>query len=199
MDDASCEADLDLRDMDDLAKGDDCALNRLMDRNGDLVFRFLIRSLGNEQDALDLAQETFVRVYKHRARYRPTRKFRSWLFTIASNLARDRIRWRRRHPEVTLPLPDELEETLSANDSRPKQPDEVSSSNEQSTRVREAVMSLPEDLRLALVLFHFHDHSYDQIAGILKCSIKAVDSRLYRAKKLLRERLSLQCEKMERV
>ncbi len=189
MEDSFGEANIDFQDMADLANGDDNALNRLMDRHGDLVFRFLIRSLGDEQDALDLAQETFVRVYKQRARYRPTRKFRSWLLTISSNLARDRIRWRRRHPEVALPMPDELEESLSASTAMPQQPDEISCSNEQSSKIREAIMNLPEDLRLAVVLFHYQGNSYEEIGEILNCSTKAVDSRLYRAKKLLRERL----------
>lgn len=199
MEDPSSDANLDFRDMADLANGEDVALNRLMDRHGELVYRFLVRALGNEHDALDLAQETFVRVYKQRTRFRPGRKFQSWLLTISSNLARDRIRWRRRHPEVALPASNELEASLSGGTSRPKQPDQITSQNEESLRVREAVMALPEDLRLPLVLFHFHGNSYEEIGQILKCSSKAVDSRLYRAKKLLRERLSSQTKKTEKV
>ena len=199
MEDPSSEANLDFRDMADLANGDDAALHRRMDRHGELVYRFLVRAVGYEHDALDLAQETFVRVYKQRTRFRPGRKFQSWLLTISSNLARDRIRWRRRHPEVALPASNELEASLSGATSRPKQPDQITSQNEESLRVREAVTALPEDLRLPLVLFHFHGNSYEEIGQILKCSSKAVDSRLYRAKKLLRERLSSQTKKTEKV
>src|SRR5882672_10427062 len=84
-----------------LQAGDDRALDALMDRWQIPLRRFIFRSLQNEADALDLAQETFVRVYAHRAKFRSGAKFSTWLFSIALNLCRDRARRGKVHP-VTL-------------------------------------------------------------------------------------------------
>src|SRR5205823_5130830 len=94
--------DQDAVDMERLAAGRDDALNELMERHGERLFHYLIRLLQNEGDAEDLAQESFVRVYQHRARYNARQKFSTWLYAIASNLARDRFRWRARHPQISL-------------------------------------------------------------------------------------------------
>src|SRR6185295_7265752 len=88
-------------DMQRLMKGHDSALNALMDRHAGPLFQFLFRMVNNEEDAADLAQETFARVYRYRARYNHG-KFTTWLYTIASNLARSEYRRRRRHPNVSL-------------------------------------------------------------------------------------------------
>ena len=97
------EADaFDRADMQRLAAGQDTALNDLMERHAPAVFHFLCRMLHNEDDANDLAQETFVRVFRARETFRPTEKFSAWLFTIVANLARNHIRWRSRHPNVSL-------------------------------------------------------------------------------------------------
>src|SRR5882762_5802656 len=85
-----------------LASGHDGALNDLMERHSEKLFHYLIRCLQNEEDAADLAQETFVRVYQNRAKFRPDAKFSTWLYTIASNLVKTRYRFRSRHPEVSL-------------------------------------------------------------------------------------------------
>jgi len=92
--------DLDRSDMERLCKGGDSALNSLMDRHAEKLFHYLLRQLGNEQDAEDVAQESFVRVYQNRARFDPARKFSTWLYTIATNLSRDRLRYRARHPNL---------------------------------------------------------------------------------------------------
>ena len=93
------EADArDRADMERLIAGHDAALNDLMDRHATLVFHFLCRMVGNEDYANDLAQETFVRVFRARESFRTTERFSTWLFTIAANLARNYFRWRARHP-----------------------------------------------------------------------------------------------------
>lgn len=85
-----------------LKDGDDLALNELMTRWQLPLVAFIQRYIGNPTEALDLAQETFVRVYESRRRYKPTAKFSTWLFTIASNLCRNFFRWQGRHPAVSL-------------------------------------------------------------------------------------------------
>src|SRR5438132_6343829 len=92
----------DTADIERLAAGHDAALNDLIGRHGEPLFHFLIRLLQNETDAGDLAQETFVRVYQNYRKFDPEQKFSTWLYAIAVNLARDRLRWRLRHPQISL-------------------------------------------------------------------------------------------------
>src|SRR5690349_10235407 len=101
----------DRADMEKLSAGHDAALNDLMERHAGPVYQFLFRMLGNEEDARDLAQETFVRIYKNRERFDPSGKFTTWLYTIASNLARNEYRRRGRHPNVPLDAEEDSEQT----------------------------------------------------------------------------------------
>ena len=136
-----------------LREGEDLALNEIMERWQRRVTSYLLRFIGNETAAIDLAQETFVRVYQSRERYRPVAKFSTWLFAIASNLAREHLRWLRRHPTASLNETDEsdserpLSERVAADGLNPS---EAADSGEQTRAVREAVMSLPNDLREAV-------------------------------------------------
>jgi len=182
----------DRADMAQLVAGHDASLNELMGRHAEAVFRFLVRMLGNEDDAGDLAQETFVRVYRARESYRPEGKFSTWLYTIAANLARNHLRWRARHPAVSLDVPSHnggggLIDGIVAPEAAPGRELEDS---EMYAAVREAVRQLPEDLREALVLCEWEEMTMAEAAEILETTPKAIDSRLYRARKQLRERLA---------
>src|SRR5262245_47484994 len=92
----------DSADMRRLAAGHDAALNDLMEQHGAKLFNYLIRCLQSEDEAADLAQEVFVRVYQHREDFDGRQKFSTWLYAIATNLVKDRYRWRSRHPQVSL-------------------------------------------------------------------------------------------------
>jgi RNA polymerase sigma-70 factor (ECF subfamily) len=181
----------DARDMNRLANGQDAALNELMERHAQKVFHYLLRSLQNEDDAADLAQETFVRVYQNRARFDSRQKFTTWLYAIASNLVRDRFRWRSRHPQISLDA--ESGETEAAlKDTLPDQqakPDQALQSNERAEAVRQAVAALPPELREPLILAVYQGLSQAEIGKILSCTAKAVETRIYRARNTLRERL----------
>lgn len=182
---------LDRADMERLKAGHDAALNDLMERHATPVFHFLCRSVGNEDDANDLAQETFVRVFKSCRSFRAGEKFSTWLFTIAANLARNHFRWRTRHPNVSLEAENSeteksLRSTLPANHPLPN---EQALAEERAEAVRFAVQALPEDLREAIVLCEWQEHTVAGAAAILETTPKAVESRLYRARALLRERL----------
>ena len=183
----------DRADMERLAAGHDAALNDLMERHATPVFHFLCRMVGNEDDASDLAQETFVRVFRARASFRTNEKFSTWLFTIAANLARNHFRWRSRHPDVSLEIEtgeaeQTLGSTLPANDPAPN---EQALTTERAEVVRAAVGKLPEDLREAIVLCEWEELSVAEAAEILETTPKAVESRLYRARQILRERLKI--------
>jgi RNA polymerase sigma-70 factor, ECF subfamily len=181
----------DRTDMERLMAGQDAALNDLMERHATPVFHFLCRMVGSEDDANDLAQETFVRVFKSRAGFRTSEKFSTWLFTIAANLARNHFRWRSRHPNISLETEtgdskQTLGSTLPADHPAPN---EQFLAAERADAVRQAVGQLPEDLREAMVLCEWEERSVAEAAAILEATPKAVESRLYRARGILRERL----------
>ena len=190
---SSPEADaLDRADMRRLAAGHDAALNDLMERHATALFHFLGRMLGNEDDANDLAQETFVRVFEHRARFRPEAKFSAWLFTIAANLARNQLRQRRRRPHVSLDAESEttaqtLGDTLASDQPAPG---DGLLAGERADAVRAALGKLPEEMRETILLVEFEDKSVAETAAILAVPPKTVESRLHRARKSLRERLA---------
>ena len=182
---------LDRTDMERLMAGQDAALNDLMERHATPVFHFLCRMVGNEDDANDLAQETFARVFRARASFRLSEKFSTWLYTIAANLARNHFRWRARHPNVSLSAGTEdpeqtLENVLPCEGAAPN---EQIAAGERAAAVRKEVSRLAEDLREAIVLCEWEECTVAEAAAILETTPKAVESRLYRARKQLRERL----------
>src|SRR6266511_3545952 len=142
----------DAQDMARLIAGHDAALNDLMERHAERLFHYLLRSLQDESDAADLAQETFVKLYQSRAKFDTRQNFSTWLYAIASNLVRDRYRWRSRHPQVSLEVQNEaaggsFREAIS--EPQPS-PSESLQARERAEAVRRAVAALPEELRVPL-------------------------------------------------
>lgn len=178
-------------DMARLVAGHGAALNDLMERHAERIFQYLVRSLQNEEDAADLAQETFVRVYQNRAKFDTDKRFSTWLYAIASNLVRDRYRWRGRHQQVSL----DAENEATGNDFGESLPDHAPSAsetlqrNERVEAVRRAVAALPDKWRIPLVLAEYEEKSHAEIGEILNCSAKAVEVRIYKARQQLRESL----------
>lgn len=177
-----------------LQEGDDGALSRLMVRWQQPLTSFVFRYLQNHADVSEVVQETFVRVYQSRHRYKQTGRFSTWLFTIAANLCRNRARWRRRHPTVPLEVPVgkeagamEERETASEASAAPHLPVEE---RERAEAVKGAIAELPHELRTALLLFQYEHMSYQEIAAIAGCSPKAVETRLYRARGILKKKLA---------
>ncbi len=166
-----------------LKAGDDLALNVLMDRWAARVTSFLQRMSGNPNTAADLAQETFVKIYQSRNRYKSGGTFSTYLFAIAANLARNHHRWRSRHPSASL---DASEAGLSDLADLSASPSQALESQEKLAAVRAAITALPPDLREAITLFIDEEMSYAQIAQIANCSSKAVETRIYRARQILK-------------
>lgn len=138
-----------------------------------------------------MAQETFVRVYQNRAKFDAQQKFSTWLYAIASNLVRSRFRWRKRHPQVSLDATNEV----TGSDFSELLPDpaptasETVLTDERAETVRRAVSALPEQLRIPIILSEYEEKSHAEIGEILRCSAKAVEVRIYRARQQLRESL----------
>jgi RNA polymerase sigma-70 factor (ECF subfamily) len=168
----------------DYFEGDENALRILVERWERQVFAFLVRMLGSPEEAEDLCQETFISLIGTVRRYRPEGKFQSWLFRIAGNHARSRLR--RRKILRWLPLTGEHEETPAAG------PDalETMAGREQRLLVQDAVARLPERQRQALVLKQYQEMSYQEIAEAMGTTVSSVQMLLHRAMTALRKDLA---------
>lgn len=172
-------------------KDDATAFAELLQRNWSYVFGRCYRRLRDRQDAEDLAQEVFLRVYRGRKAYRPRAKFSTWLFHITQNLLRNTIRSRRRHPCLRLDSlacsPFLVERLFPDHGESPSRPVERA---EVAKIVRTAVSHLASRQRTAVELQQFHNSTYEQVAAKMDMSPKAAKSLLYRARNQLRASLS---------
>ena len=175
-----------------LREGDDLALNELMERWQKPLHSFILRYVVNHRDSIELAEETFVRVYHHRSRFNLKSKFSTRLLTIATNLCRHHARWRMRHPTISLDDTASMDEVYDENllVSPEEIPSALAERSELAKLVKEEIAKLPHDLKTVVLLFEYENLSYDEIGGILGCTPKAVETRLYRARKLLTKKLA---------
>lgn len=174
--------------MDRVKQGDMEALRELIEAHQGRVIGTVARMLGDDADAEDIAQQVFIRVWNSAARYEPSAKFTTWLFTITRNLVFNEVRRRRRHPTASLER-EEDDRPFQAEDTNAKSPSAVLLDTEMQTAIQTAIDSLPEVQRMAVILRRYQDVSYEEIATILKLSVPAVKSVLFRARIELRERL----------
>lgn len=178
-----------------LVAGRQSALNELMILWEAPLLRFVYRYVQNEALARDIVQETFVRVYLHRERFRPGTSFSTWAFTIAANLCRNLRRWQGRHPTVSLDEPTSTDKAAVTRRDQLVSPDRSPDRNMQHTErvdaLKAAIAELPHDLRTALLLYEYEGLSYREIAEVVGCTEKGVESRLVRARVRLRKMLSV--------
>jgi RNA polymerase sigma-70 factor (ECF subfamily) len=169
------------------------AFEQLVERYQERLVAIMHHLVGNAEEAEDLAQEVFLRIYRARKKYRPRAKFSTWLFTIANHLAANARRSRQRRQVVPLdvrdsgPLGPRPAEHLVRD--RGKAPSQRLQQLELAAVVQRALDGLNERQRLAVVLNKFEEMSYDEIAEVMKLSTKAVKSLLSRARSNLRQAL----------
>ena len=173
-------------------RGDRAAFVTLVEKYKQPLFSFVFRTLRDETETEDVAQNTFLQVWKSRARYERTAKFTTWLFTIARNLCLNEIRRRSRHPAES------LEETHPEHDDQPSRqyedkqiflPTENALHSELAKKIEEALAELPENQRTAILLCRQDEVSYEEIAEILGCSLSATKSIIHRGRETLKEKL----------
>ena len=165
--------------------GDPQAFGSLVDRYQTRLLNFINRTIGDRERAEDLVQEVFIRVFRHIQRFDQTKKFSTWIYTIASNLAKNELRNRSRNPLV-------LFQTIKKNwesDHRPLQfedttarPDDLFRKRFLKDAVDQCVAQLPEHHRDVFVLRELEGKSYQEIAEITGCNLGTVKSRLNRAR-----------------
>lgn len=179
--------DPDLPLIEALQAGDDSALTELINRHRESLFRFVLRYVQNEAVARDLLQETFVRGYFKVRSFEPRASVKTWLFTIALNLCRDRARRITRHPaEFSLDLPPSNASVESHVEDSGPSPSEITAAREQAGQLERAIAGLPTSLREPLILFSLEERSQKEVAEILGITPKAVETRVYQAKAKLR-------------
>jgi RNA polymerase sigma-70 factor (ECF subfamily) len=173
-------------------RGDTAAFAGLVEKYKQPIINLCWRTLGDATEAEDLAQNAFVQAYKSAARYEPSAKFSTWLFTIARNLCLNEIRRRSRHPAGS------LDQTYEDSDDQPMHqvedrrvtapPDQLLR-GELEQKVEEAILSLPENQRMALLLCRQDELSYEEMAKVLDCSVSAVKSLIHRGRETIKQKL----------
>ncbi len=166
-------------------RGDRSAFMRLVEAYQRPVYNLCYRMLsGDVTEAEDAAQETFLRAYTKLNTYNPSRKFSSWLFSIASHYCIDRLRQRRYQIMGWDDLTPPEQSVLSSPD---PQPEAATLTREDHATLHQLLDTLPPDYRVATILRYWHELSYDEIAETLNTTVSAVKSRLFRAKQMMAE------------
>lgn len=159
-------------------KGDVSAFNEIVARWERRLYNFVYRYLGNAEDAKDITQESFVRAYSHLDGFRGQSKFSSWLYQIALNLCRSKLRRQKSHPTVSIDDREEDNPLWALPDQRAT-PAEYTLEQERALAVREALAQLPEAQRTVIILKEYNGLKFREIAEILDTPESTVKSRLY--------------------
>ncbi|MEZ5065160.1 MAG: sigma-70 family RNA polymerase sigma factor [bacterium] len=168
-----------------LKRGDESAFAELMRRHRGPIVNYVNRLIGDRDRAEDLAQEVFLRVYRHAGTYRVTARFTTWLYTIASNLGKNELRNRARRKNVSVEdTPRELGQEDYHLGTREDflSPERITDLNDRQRKVRIAIDSLPEHFRMMLVLRDIEGFAYEEIASMLDLPLGTVKSRINRAR-----------------
>jgi RNA polymerase sigma-70 factor, ECF subfamily len=169
--------------------GDNESFNELILRWERPIYALAYRTIGREEDARDVCQETFLRAFRALPGFRGQAKFSSWLYRIALNLCRDWARRERRTPVVQPPEDVDLMDLAAA--AEPSEAIEDLVARKDMTRVVERAMALlPDDQRTAIVLKEYHGLTFQEIADLLGCPLSTVKTRLYQGLTVLRRELA---------
>jgi RNA polymerase sigma-70 factor (ECF subfamily) len=173
-------------------QGDGGAFTELVDKYKQPVMNVVYRMLRDAAEAEDLAQNVFIQVHRSAHRYQVSAKFSTWLFTIARNLCLNEIRRRSRHPSDSIDVPHPQKENQpwhEFEDTRNFSPPEKLLQVELEEKIEMALMELPQNQRLAIVLCRQDELSYEEIAQVLGCSLSATKSLIHRGRETLKQKL----------
>ncbi len=177
-------------------KGDKAAFHQLFDRYKNRIFNLSYRFVKNAATAEDIAQDVLIKIYEKKVEFRPNTKFSTWIYRVTANASLDHIRKKRFSGfSLNQPMGNNEEEDATPvleviGNTDLGSPSKELEKKELKTVVENALQALPERLRVPIILFQFEENSYQEIAGILQISVKAVERRIYHAKEILRDKLS---------
>ena len=170
------------------AKGDQAACAELVAEHQRMVYQLAFHLLGDREEALDLSQDVFMRVFRTLPQFRGHSQLRTWIYRIVVNHARNRQRWwRRRHRASQVSLDQHLERHAEPSGNPQVAPDNVLAQKRLASQLRRALDALPFDQRSVVVLREIDGLSYDEIAFSLGVTLGTVKSRLTRARHALRD------------
>jgi RNA polymerase sigma-70 factor (ECF subfamily) len=174
-----------------IAEGDADAFEILVSRHQASVLNLIYRFIGHRTQAKDLAQEVFIRVWQAAKTYKPEAKFTTWIYRITANVCFNELKSARRKKWFSFSHSDDprggtIEETLS---DRAPSAEDLLLERERSRQISDALQSLSDNQRLAVVLKRYDGLSYAEIGQIIGCSVSAVESLLVRAKRTLQQKL----------
>lgn len=161
-------------------KGDTVAFERLFQMYRDRVYGVAYKMVNNQEDALDLTQEIFLKVYQKIDKFNFKSSFSTWLYRLAMNVCIDELR--KRKPDTEYSIDDSLRQMSSDSDT----PEEEAISNEREEILWKAINSLKEKERMIIILRDMEGLSYNEIAETLKCSLGRVKSRIHEARNKLK-------------
>jgi RNA polymerase sigma-70 factor (ECF subfamily) len=174
-----------------VAAGQQAAFAELLRRYENAILTFCYSFTRNRESAEDLAQETFLRVYRNAARYQPVAKFSTWLYKIAANLCINEVKKDRLRPHLTLDEPAGPDPQGTRVVERLASPEEAppgqAARRETQELLRQAIDRLPDDQRTTLVLVEYHHLPYQDVAEVLGVTVSAIKMRIKRARLTLRE------------
>jgi RNA polymerase sigma-70 factor, ECF subfamily len=171
------------------AEGDEYAFEVLVRRHQTSVLNFVYRYVGDRTLARDLAQEVFIRVWGAAKRYEAKAKFTTWIYRIAANLCLNELKSFGKKKLLFGESPGEEGQVRSEESKVSPSAEDLLLAEERSRQISDALQSLPENQRMALILKRYDNLSYHEIAKIMECSVSAVESLLVRAKRNLQEKL----------
>jgi RNA polymerase sigma-70 factor (ECF subfamily) len=162
-------------------KGNQDAFAEIVNRYKKLVYTVVYRMINDKEDASDIAQEVFIKLYRTLDKYNPEYKFSTWAVKITTNLCLDILRKKKIE---TTSVDEMIYEPGHGED-----PETAYLKVERTVQIEEAINSLPEKYRLPIILFHQHGLSYDEICKVLNEPLSIVKNRLHRARHMLRDKL----------
>ncbi len=163
------------------AKGDEFSFEILVRKHQSSVLNLIYRYIGDKTQARDLAQEVFLRVWRAADRYEPKAKFTTWIYSITVNVCLNELK--------SVKGAKFVQSEIVGEERKSDSPENFLLAQERSRQISEALQSLPENQRMALILKRYDNLPYTEIAKIMKCSVSAVESLLVRAKRNLQEKI----------
>jgi RNA polymerase sigma-70 factor (ECF subfamily) len=171
-------------------QGDPESFNQLVLRWERSIYALAYRTLGRDEDARDVCQETFLRAYRGLHAFKGEAKFSSWLYRIALNLCRDAMRRERRAPLVAVPDGIDPTELAAQQPSPAPSVEDVVAQAELGRHVAAAMRRLPEDQRTAILLKEYHGLTFQEIAEVMGCPLSTAKTRVYQGLSVLRRELA---------
>lgn len=169
-------------------EGDIDSFELLIESYQQRVYNIALRMLGNKEDASDIAQEVFIKIYKSIAGFKEEASLSTWIYRIATNVCLDELRKRKKTKVISIDSTIQLEDSevsMQMPDERP-QPDELLTQKELKQEVQKAINDLKEEHKTVIILRDINGYSYEEIAKILDCTLGTVKSRINRARNTLK-------------